>query len=57
MSCTTLYITYYLKAAALLLNFLERRKVNSLPAYYSILIVFTLVHPQIDHQSPVSPRP
>ena len=44
-------ITCYLKAAALLLDFLERRKVNNLPAYYSILIVFTLVCLRICHHS------
>jgi hypothetical protein len=34
-----IYITYYLKAAALLLNALERQKVSSRPANYSILTV------------------
>jgi hypothetical protein len=33
-----LYINYYLKAAALLLNVLERQKVSSRPADYSILL-------------------
>jgi hypothetical protein len=32
------YINYYLKAAALLLNVLERQKVSSRPADYSILL-------------------
>jgi hypothetical protein len=32
------YINYYLKATALLLNVLERQKVSSRPAYYSMLL-------------------
>ena len=46
------YITYYLKAAALLLYILERCKVNSRPPiilHYGIVI--TLVHLQIFHRS------
>jgi hypothetical protein len=31
-------INYYLKAAALLLNVLERQEVSSQPAYYSMLL-------------------
>jgi hypothetical protein len=37
-----LYITYYLKAVALLLNVLERQKVSSRPADYSILLYHLL---------------
>jgi tetratricopeptide (TPR) repeat protein len=33
-----IYINYYLKAAALLLNVLERQEVSSRPAYYSMLL-------------------
>jgi hypothetical protein len=33
-----IYINYYLKAAVLLLNVLERQKVSSRPADYSILL-------------------
>jgi hypothetical protein len=36
-----LYINYYLKAAALLLNVLERQKVNSQPADYSMLLNYS----------------
>jgi hypothetical protein len=32
------YINYYLKAAALLLNVLERQEVSSQPTYYSMLL-------------------
>ena len=40
-ACTfnKVYITYYLKAAALLLNVLERQRVSSRPADYSILTI------------------
>ena len=38
------YITYYLKAAALLLNALERQRVSSRPAYYSMLVKLYIVH-------------
>jgi hypothetical protein len=39
---TSIYITYYLKAAALLLNVLERKKVSSRPVNYSILLYYLL---------------
>jgi hypothetical protein len=48
-----LYINYYLKAAALLLNIFERQKVSSQPADYSKLLyylLFTSVHLQICHR-------
>jgi hypothetical protein len=43
LNCVTeKYIKYYLKAAALLLNVLERQEVSRRPAYYSMLFCYLL---------------